>query len=322
MNTRNGSPVPFTVIGGFLGAGKTTLLNQILRDADGQRIVVLVNDVGDTPIDPELIASRTAAAITLTNGCICCTLGDEFALGLPDLLEKDPPIDRVVVEASGIGDPGRIAQYGTLPGFVLDGVIVLADVERIESLLNNARIGHQVAHQLQRAHLVALTKVDLIDEERGNAARAAITKVLLGKKIPIIESRWGGIPAEVLFGLSSGSPGIDAADGHDAPELHGIDLHGIDLHGIDRHGIDRHGIEVRSFTPPAPVARAALDAWLACLPTDVLRVKGLVNIQEAPSVVIQKVGPRCRVTARQEPTVEPRVVVIALAGTQIPEPVW
>jgi G3E family GTPase len=302
MNTRNGSPVPFTVIGGFLGAGKTTLLNQILREADGQRIVVLVNDVGDTPIDPELIASRTADAITLTNGCICCTLGDEFALGLPDLLEMDPPVDRVVVEASGISDPGRIAQYGTLPGFALDGVIVLADVERIEGLLNDARIGHQVAHQLQRAHLVALTKVDLIDEERCVAARAVITKTLLGKKIPIIESRFGGIPAEVLFGLSSQIPGVDASHGQNAPGL--------------------HGFEVRSFSPPGPVTRAALDAWLACLPADVLRVKGLVNLQEAPAVVIQKVGPRCRVTARQEPTVEPRVVVIALAGTEIPQPAW
>jgi G3E family GTPase len=160
------SAVPFTVIGGFLGAGKTTLINQILREASGERIVILVNDVGDTPIDPELIASRSADTITLTNGCICCSLSDEFALALPDLLELSPPIDRVVVEASGIGDPGRIAQYGTLPGFALDGVIVLADTEGICGLLDDHRIGHQIADQLRRAHLVAMTKTDLASSAR------------------------------------------------------------------------------------------------------------------------------------------------------------
>jgi G3E family GTPase len=303
MNTPNGSPVPFTVIGGFLGAGKTTLLNQILKEAAGQRVVILVNDVGDTPIDPELIASRTADAITLTNGCICCTLGDDFALALPDLLEMDPPIDRVVVEASGIGDPGRIAQYGTLPGFALDGVIVLADAERIAILLADTRIGHQVAQQLQRAHLVALTKVDLVDAEQRFAAHTAISATINGTGIPIIESRFGQIPRTVLFGLGSRTLGFDTA-------------------GMDHDGRDHHGIEVRSYSPPDRVTRAALDAWLACLPPDVLRVKGLVNLDDVASVVIQKVGPRCRVTSRQEPTAESRLVVIAIAGTEIPEPVW
>ncbi len=304
----DGSPVPFTVIGGFLGAGKTTLLNQILRDAAGERIVILVNDVGDTPIDPDLIASRAANTITLTNGCICCSLGDEFALRLPDLLAMEPPIDRVVVEASGIGDPGRIAQYGTLPGFALDGVIVLADAERIEALLTDARIGHQVAHQLQRANLVVLTKVDLVDAQHLTTARSVISATLHGTRIPIIESRFGQIPSSVLFGL--GPDGLESK------------LYDSDHHGFDHHGFDHHGFEVWTHVPTGPIARTVLDAWLDGLPDGVLRVKGRVNLDQASSVSIQKVGPRCRVTARPEPTDEPRIVVVAIAGTELSERVW
>jgi G3E family GTPase len=297
-------PVPFTVIGGFLGAGKTTLLNQILRNSQGERIVVLVNDIGDTPIDPDLVASRSADSITLTNGCICCTLGDQFALGLPDLLEMEPPVDRVVVEASGIGDPGRIAQYGTLPGFALDGVIVLADAERIVSLLGDVRIGHQVAGQLKRAHLVAITKADLVDAPGKDAARSAICEVIAGSGISIIEASHGQIPSEVLFGR--GAPGeIPAA---------------ADVTGVTE--TLRHGVEVHSYALRGLCSRTRLDTWLGDLPPDVLRVKGVVNLQDGSTVVVQKVGPRCSVTAAQRLTAEPRLVVVSIAGTELTGPEW
>jgi G3E family GTPase len=303
-------PVPFSVFGGFLGAGKTTLINQILRNAGGERILILVNDVGDTPIDPDLIAARNADTITLTNGCICCSLADDFALDLPELLDLNPPIDRVVVEASGVGDPGRIAQYGTLPGFVLDGVIVLADAEGISALLADQRIGHQVAGQLRRAHLVVLTKTDLVDDAALAFLKSEISEVLGDTGAPIIESSFGNIDAAVLFGLGDHGTG----DLLEIPEVRG-------------EGHSPHGIAVQTIQVPNPVDRAQLDQWLTDLPRDVLRVKGVVNLRgsdpsESGAVVVQKVGPRCRITARSGVDPAPRLVVIAIAGTHIPAPLW
>lgn len=296
-------PVPFTVIGGFLGSGKTTLLNQILRDAAGERIMILVNDVGDTPIDPELIASRNANMIAVTNGCICCSLGDEFALSLPDLLTMVPRIDRVVVEASGIGDPGRIAQYGTLPGFALDGVIVLADAEGIVSLSGDRRIGHQVTEQLRRAHLVAMTKIDLVSTAVRESARACIAEAVEGLGIPILEIAHGRIPREILFGLGS-----DPVGGPPAQD--------------SERSLRPHGVDVRMVHVPNQVGRSELDAWLKALSEDVLRVKGVVNLSTGTSVVVQKVGPRCRITKCEGQVKEPRLVVISIAGTEIYEPAW
>jgi G3E family GTPase len=279
------------------------LINHILRNASGERIVILVNDVGDTPIDPELIAARSADTITLTNGCICCSLSDEFALSLPDLLNLTPPIDRVVVEASGIGDPGRIAQYGTLPGFALDGVIVLADAEGIGRLFDDHRIGHQIVNQLRRAHLVALTKSDLVTSEVRDAMRARIAEVVEGHRIPIFEISHGQIPQEILFGLGS-----DLTS--QLPVLE------------SDTAVVTHGIEVQTVSVADRVEPELLTAWLAELPEDVLRVKGVVNLSDHTTVVVQKVGPRCRITQRAEPTVEPRLVVISIAGTQFNLPAW
>ncbi len=97
------------VIGGWLGAGKTTLLNRLLRAADaGERIAVLVNDVGEVNLDVDLVASRDGDTVELTNGCVCCTIGDSLSATLRDLVLGDRPPDRVVVEASGIAEPDGI----------------------------------------------------------------------------------------------------------------------------------------------------------------------------------------------------------------------
>ena len=126
--------IPFTVIGGFLGAGKTTLLNRLLAGAQGRRFAVLVNDFGALDIDGDLIAQHGGNTIALANGCLCCTIGDSLVQTLMDLLDRAQAIDHIVVEASGVADPGRIADLGVLDERLRhDGVVVVVDAAEVRA---------------------------------------------------------------------------------------------------------------------------------------------------------------------------------------------
>ena len=129
-----GGRLPLTVVGGYLGAGKTTLINALLADPAGERIAVLVNDFGDIDIDARLMDSGDADVMSLTNGCICCSLADGFAEALDRIRDLAGRIDRVVIEVSGVGDPRKVAQWGHVPGFTLDGVVVLVDAETVRAV--------------------------------------------------------------------------------------------------------------------------------------------------------------------------------------------
>ena len=102
-------PLPVTLVSGYLGAGKTTLINHLLRHANGRRLMVMVNDFGELPIDTDLIESRLGNTITLANGCICCSIGTDLAGAFIDLLNLDPMPDHLLIEASGVAEPHRIA---------------------------------------------------------------------------------------------------------------------------------------------------------------------------------------------------------------------
>ncbi|MEO7203016.1 MAG: GTP-binding protein, partial [Candidatus Tumulicola sp.] len=125
-------PIPVAVIGGYLGAGKTTLLNALLRNANGLRYAVLVNDFGSVNIDGEMIASSGTRAIELTNGCMCCTIGGDLILALQELVTRDAVPERIVIEASGVADPRAIARLAAChPALYVQGTVVIADAETI-----------------------------------------------------------------------------------------------------------------------------------------------------------------------------------------------
>ena len=103
------TPLPMSVISGYLGAGKTTFINQLLAGDHGLSLMVLVNDFGAVNIDAALLASKDDDTIALTNGCVCCTMGSDLYLALGDALDRRPRPDHLIVEASGVADPARIA---------------------------------------------------------------------------------------------------------------------------------------------------------------------------------------------------------------------
>ena len=140
-----------TIIGGYLGAGKTTLLNRLLADVHGMRLAVLVNDFGAVNIDAALIANRDGETISLTNGCVCCSIGDNLGIALYDLAERRDGPEHIVVEASGVADPARIAHYaGCHPRLDLDGIVVVVDAETVQARADDKYVGDVVRQQLGR----------------------------------------------------------------------------------------------------------------------------------------------------------------------------
>jgi G3E family GTPase len=202
--------IPFTVIGGFLGAGKTTLLNRLLRGATGRRFAVMVNDFGTLDIDGRLVADHGGDTIALANGCLCCTIGDSLVTTLLSLLERPERFDHIVVEASGVADPGRVADLAVLePRLARDGVIVVVDAAHIRERAADRRVGDTVTRQLAAADLLVLNKVDIAHD------LAALRGWLSTQSAaPVLEARHADVPLDLLFGLDryGGPAGCGAAD--------------------------------------------------------------------------------------------------------------
>ena len=259
---------PVTVIGGFLGAGKTTYLNHLLRNASG-RYAVLVNDFGAVNIDAALIARHDGETMTLANGCVCCSIGSGFLDTLGRVLDRSVAFDHIIIEASGVGDPWRIAEIALIePSLQLNAVIVLADASRIASLLDDARVGDTVRGQFDRANLVLLTKVDLLDRSAVDAARGIITGLRPG--IPIVETTEHTLP-----GLPDGvfKPVSRFAATHAVRSDHEQDFRRW------------------SYARSGAFDRDALAEALKALPPQLLRLKGPCRIADDASFsLLQMVG--------------------------------
>ena len=160
-------PVPFTVIGGFLGSGKTTLLNYLLSQSKGIRFAVLVNDFGDLNIDKSLISSHDGQTISLANGCVCCSISNDFNQTMINLVKRIEEFDQVVVEASGVSEPARIMDIARLdPELSPSGIVVLVDAAEVQNFSTDRYISNTVLKQLQTAELLIVNKIDLVSREK------------------------------------------------------------------------------------------------------------------------------------------------------------
>ncbi len=271
--------LPLTVIGGFLGAGKTTLLNRWLRDAGGQRLAVLVNDFGALNIDAELIAANTGeptALMELSNGCVCCQIGDDLSGALIRVLESAERFDAVVIEASGVADPWRIAQLGRAdPGLALDGVIVLVDASVARAQWRDPLLTDTLERQLRAADLIVVNKTDLIAGSERTALRDWIASV--GGSVPQFETTDAEVPLAMLSGLAlpEAAHRPPAGCDHEHPHDHSAHAHAHD-HAPDHGAL----FDTWSCRPGHAFDTAALRAWLRDTPAGLLRLKGVLRTIE------------------------------------------
>lgn len=208
--------LPVTVVSGYLGAGKTTMVNQMLRNADGKRLAIMVNEFGDLPIDAYLIEAQGDDLIALAGGCVCCSYGDDLMAALGQMVGMDPAPDHIILEASGVALPGAIAaSLSLMAGIETAGIVVLADVVQIDAQLANDYIGDTVVRQLEAADLVVLTKGDLASgEQMGHVAKTVLAH---NRTAAIIEASRGHLPLDVvLYPLQVSTPQAGQAHGNAA----------------------------------------------------------------------------------------------------------
>lgn len=295
------SPVPVTILTGFLGAGKTSLLNHILTGTHGKRIAVLVNDFGAVNIDEALIENREGDVLSLENGCICCSLSAGLQVAAAQLVRRQP--DHIVIETSGISDPFEVANAFADPELrayaPLEGIVTVVDAELAPTLegdmLKLAR------HQVYAADIVVLNKTDLVDE----GGHSQVIEWLQEKapRARIIEAIHGQVPLELLFDIG-GAAELETGEAR------------RDSEGAQRH--NQPPFDTFTFESDAPLSIQRLHALLGQLPKGIFRVKGIVNLAEKPDhpCVLQATGKRAAVTVGQPWGERRRQTQIVFIGSQ------
>ena len=304
------SRVPVTVLTGFLGAGKTTLIRNLLQNAGGRRIALIINEFGDLGVDGDILKGcgietcREEDVVELTNGCICCTVADDFIPTVETLLALDPRPDHILIETSGLALPKPLLKAFDWPAIrsriTVDGVIALADAEAVAagrfapdvaaldaqraadpSVDHETPLSEVFEDQLACADLVLLTKVDLAGPEGVAKARAVIAAES-ARPLPVIDLTDGIIDPRVILGLNAAAEDDIAS----RPSHHD----GEDDHEHD--DFDSVVVALGEIADPA-----ALTAKIEALArsADILRVKGYAAVAGKPMrLLVQAVGARVR----------------------------
>ena len=272
--------LPVTIITGFLGSGKTTLLNHIIKNQQGLKTAVLVNEFGEIGIDNELIISSDGNMVELTNGCICCNINDDLIDAVYTVLERQENIDYLVVETTGLADPLPIALtfLGTeLRNFTrLDSIVTVVDAANYCLDLFDSQAAH---NQIAYGDVIVLNKVDLVDKAYLDSLEAKIRGIKEGARI--LRSNKSQVPLPLI--LSVGLFKSDQYYDYDQGEANNHHDHSRHNHHDHSHHLENDGFTSISFESDKPLSVRQFQYFLDnLLPEDIFRAKGILWFDESP----------------------------------------
>jgi G3E family GTPase len=288
--------IPVTVLTGYLGAGKTTLLNRILGEDHGRRYAVIVNEFGEIGIDGDLIASGDEELFEMNNGCICCTVRGDLIRTLHGLLQRGAPeakpFDAVIVETTGLADPGPVAQTFFVDPvlqerLVLDSITTVVDARHVGLRLDDSR---EAAEQIAFADQIVLNKTDLVNADELARVEARLRHI--NPLAPIYRTQRAQLALEKILGRG----------GFDLDRIVSLEPQFLDEpgHGEAGHVHDEHcahephehdhvhddDIASVSLSSQRAMDRTAVVQWLdglaAAQGQNILRLKGIIDVQGEP----------------------------------------
>jgi cobalamin biosynthesis protein CobW len=310
--------IPTTVVTGFLGAGKTTLIRHLINNAGGRKIALIINEFGDLGVDGEILKGCNDEAcseediVELSNGCICCTVADDFIPTMKKLLERDTQLDHILIETSGLALPQPLVRAFKWPEIrtkvTVDGVITVVDgkavtegrfAHSIEAVDRQRKLDENLNHetplselfedQIACADMIVINKSDLLTSSEGDILLSQL-KQDSRDGVQVLKSEMGVLPVDVLLGQK-------AVAEDDLERRHELHHHHHDHDDDQGHDDDHDHDDFESFIismgeieNPEDFSKIVLDT---IRDHDILRLKGFIAVKGKPfRLTIQAVGPR------------------------------
>lgn len=319
--------IPATIVTGFLGAGKTTLIRHMLENAEGKRIALIINEFGDLGVDGDILKGCGIETCTeddvmeLSNGCICCTVADDFVPTMEQLLARDMPPDHIVIETSGLALPQPLVRAFNWPGIstkvTVDGVVTVVDGKAVmegrfahdvaavdaqrkmdENLDHETPLSELFEDQIACADMIVVNKVDLLENAEAEALRMKLRSEARDG-VQVVATTMGALPVDVLLGQGiSAENDLEARHEvhhhhhHDDDDQDGEDHH-HDHHHEHEHGHDAFEsfvVEMDEINDVQSFANRVAEVIRA---HNILRLKGFAAVSGRPMrLTMQAVGPR------------------------------
>ena len=326
--------IPATIITGFLGAGKTTLIRHMLQNAQGRRIALIINEFGDLGVDGDILKGcgdetcREEDVMELSNGCICCTVADDFIPTMEKLLAREDKPDHIVIETSGLALPQPLVRAFNWPGIstqvTVDGVVTVVDgkavtegrfAHSVEAVDEQRKLDENLDHetplselfedQVACADMIVVNKADLLDTAQADALVVSL-RSSARDGVQVVKTSMGKLPVDVLLGQGIGAE-ADLASRH---ELH--HHHHEDEHEHDHDAFESFVVNLGEISD----AKQFADQTSKIIRThDILRVKGFAAVLGKPMrLTLQAVGPRVDTYFDQPFGVAPRVTQLVVIG--------